>query len=441
MLSKRPFDYELAFQVPAQGAALPAPAAPDAAGDASMLIDPHYPHHYPNAARVSGSMIGVPKRCRLVYNAAVPSSPWPGAMDSPDIGMTDHHLSPVLDPLASHAANAFGISTDRHAAFPGSSRAPGTPSRGSPPPRPSTAIAGGRRRTAPSPPPDDDASLGTQEASSTGDSMAGGIVRPATARARVGSASTGAGPSAGGNSNPPGAGGSNGGTRLASEPEHLRCFVPSQPFDSDSFVHEAQGALAQTARKRLNRLSRAHRHSGAPAAGNASPPPRARRSSVDLDMDSVSPVLRSLGFSGGSAPASSPPFSPLSSSPGMGLTAAGAVGACLSCGSRNVQVTAPPTGPVRVPGLGSSSLSASDVGGSDEEIFLHPATGKPLFTQEQARSLVSRAADERERHLREEFAIILQNQMAEQFASFTRFNQDYLDRSMRDRDTSWSYLN
>eukprot|EP00128_Syssomonas_multiformis_P011428 Colp12_sorted_trinity150504_noHs@19869 len=75
----------------------------------------------------------------------------------------------------------------------------------------------------------------------------------------------------------------------------------------------------------------------------------------------------------------------------------------------------------------------------------HHYTGAPtqnpselLFTYDQVRAIVQRAVAEREQTIREEYDMILQQKLSEQFNSFTKFNEDYIHRRME--ESQWSYM-
>ena len=60
-----------------------------------------------------------------------------------------------------------------------------------------------------------------------------------------------------------------------------------------------------------------------------------------------------------------------------------------------------------------------------------PLTGEVLLTMDQVRDIVRRAVDEKERSLREQYDRILQQKLQEQFASFSKFNEDYISRQLK----------
>lgn len=61
-----------------------------------------------------------------------------------------------------------------------------------------------------------------------------------------------------------------------------------------------------------------------------------------------------------------------------------------------------------------------------------PAANEVLFTLEQVKAIVQRALDEKDAAMREEFDVIIRQQLAEQFEIFTKVNEDYISRQMRD---------
>ena len=66
-----------------------------------------------------------------------------------------------------------------------------------------------------------------------------------------------------------------------------------------------------------------------------------------------------------------------------------------------------------------------------------PHTGEVLFSLEQVKDIVRKAVDEKERCLREQYDRILQEKLQEQFRSFSKFNEDYISRSLKSGDLSY----
>lgn len=73
-----------------------------------------------------------------------------------------------------------------------------------------------------------------------------------------------------------------------------------------------------------------------------------------------------------------------------------------------------------------SKLSSGEVSFDDKIISVN-----------EVRDIVTSALEERETRLREEFTQLLHERLAEQFNDFTRFNQDYVKRTLRGRDESY----
>ncbi len=63
--------------------------------------------------------------------------------------------------------------------------------------------------------------------------------------------------------------------------------------------------------------------------------------------------------------------------------------------------------------------------------------GEKLFTAVDLREIVTSVCAEREEKLSEDFQKLLDEKLAEQFRTFTRFNEDFISRKMRDRDCSY----
>jgi len=66
-----------------------------------------------------------------------------------------------------------------------------------------------------------------------------------------------------------------------------------------------------------------------------------------------------------------------------------------------------------------------------------PATGEPLFTLDQVQNIVRHAVDQKEAQLREQYDQVLQAKLQEQYASFAKFNEDYLSRQLKTNDLSY----
>jgi len=66
-----------------------------------------------------------------------------------------------------------------------------------------------------------------------------------------------------------------------------------------------------------------------------------------------------------------------------------------------------------------------------------PATGEPLFTLSQVQGIVRHAVDQKEAQLREQYDHVLQAKLQEQYASFAKFNEDYLSRQLKSNDLSY----
>lgn len=62
----------------------------------------------------------------------------------------------------------------------------------------------------------------------------------------------------------------------------------------------------------------------------------------------------------------------------------------------------------------------------------------PLFTLEEVKALVVQVVAQREATLREEFERTLEDTLQDQFAQFSQFNRDYIDRQIS--SSEYSYL-
>lgn len=60
------------------------------------------------------------------------------------------------------------------------------------------------------------------------------------------------------------------------------------------------------------------------------------------------------------------------------------------------------------------------------------------FTLDEVRAIVAKALQEREDQLKVEFSTILKEKLAEQFENFSKFNEDYVSRQLR--ESQWDYM-
>lgn len=65
------------------------------------------------------------------------------------------------------------------------------------------------------------------------------------------------------------------------------------------------------------------------------------------------------------------------------------------------------------------------------------APGEKLFTVEDVREIVTSVVAEREEKLKGDFALVLNDRLAEQFRAFTKFNEDYISRELRGKDLTY----
>jgi len=63
--------------------------------------------------------------------------------------------------------------------------------------------------------------------------------------------------------------------------------------------------------------------------------------------------------------------------------------------------------------------------------------GEKTYSHEELTSVVSKVVEQRERALREEYNKLLQAKLAEQFQSFTKFNEDYISRQIKGNPFSY----
>jgi len=67
-----------------------------------------------------------------------------------------------------------------------------------------------------------------------------------------------------------------------------------------------------------------------------------------------------------------------------------------------------------------------------------PPQKEITFTLDQVKAIVAKALQEKEEQLRQEYSTILKEKLAEQFENFSKFNQDYVSRQMR--ESQWDYM-
>ena len=60
-----------------------------------------------------------------------------------------------------------------------------------------------------------------------------------------------------------------------------------------------------------------------------------------------------------------------------------------------------------------------------------------MFSLDQVRDIVTRTVEARERVLRQEYDRVLQQELQEQWASFAKFNEDYVSRNLKSSDLSY----
>ena len=60
-----------------------------------------------------------------------------------------------------------------------------------------------------------------------------------------------------------------------------------------------------------------------------------------------------------------------------------------------------------------------------------------LFTYNEVKEIVSRAIGEKEIELRAEYERVLQEKLQEQFRNFSKFNEDYISRQLKQSDFSY----
>jgi len=66
--------------------------------------------------------------------------------------------------------------------------------------------------------------------------------------------------------------------------------------------------------------------------------------------------------------------------------------------------------------------------------------GEKLYTHDEVKEIINRVLAEREAALRTEYDRILQERLQEQYQSFSKFNEDYISRQMRNRPNCDSYI-
>jgi len=84
-----------------------------------------------------------------------------------------------------------------------------------------------------------------------------------------------------------------------------------------------------------------------------------------------------------------------------------------------------------------SSQSDSDAEPRSDPLQTNNGGVDKLFTREEVRTILNRALSIQGTALRAEYQTILQNKLAEQFQSFTKFNQDYISRQIKGNPFSY----
>lgn len=67
----------------------------------------------------------------------------------------------------------------------------------------------------------------------------------------------------------------------------------------------------------------------------------------------------------------------------------------------------------------------------------HVSVTEKLFSVVDVRDIVESVVAEREAKLREEYQLLLQDRLAQQFRDFTKFNEDHLHRNLKGRDCAY----
>ena len=95
------------------------------------------------------------------------------------------------------------------------------------------------------------------------------------------------------------------------------------------------------------------------------------------------------------------------------------------------------------------SFASADAAGNaaaEDAAMRHHREGSPsprsgadgaMFSLDQVRDIVTRTVEARERVLRQEYDRVLQQKLQEQWASFAKFNEDYVSRTLKSSDLSY----
>jgi hypothetical protein len=83
----------------------------------------------------------------------------------------------------------------------------------------------------------------------------------------------------------------------------------------------------------------------------------------------------------------------------------------------------------RTPIVGSAGAETPGSAGAQKE--------KKMYSHEELTSIVSKVVQQRENALREDYNKLLQAKLAEQFQSFTKFNEDYISRQIKGNPFSY----
>ena len=89
-------------------------------------------------------------------------------------------------------------------------------------------------------------------------------------------------------------------------------------------------------------------------------------------------------------------------------------------------------GEMRTPQSAVRTARAGSPGTSEKE-----NRGEKLYTHEELTSIISKVVQHRESALRQEYNTLLQAKLAEQFQSFTKFNEDYISRQIKGNPFSY----
>mmetsp|Transcript_14561 Transcript_14561/g.29110 ORF Transcript_14561/g.29110 Transcript_14561/m.29110 type:complete len:174 (-) Transcript_14561:384-905(-) len=122
----------------------------------------------------------------------------------------------------------------------------------------------------------------------------------------------------------------------------------------------------------------------------------------------------------------------------MMAAAAASAGVPIGAGVRDSPFVSPkPVETKEIEKIIHTSLNSPRRGCGDGDFSPAERQSEKRYTFEEVTSILNKALHDREQMLREEYNKVLHTKLAEQFQSFTKFNQDYISRQIKGNPFSY----